>query len=98
MKQAEGAEKMSHGSEFIDANGDKLVVGSRVSVGDCLGTVRTITDADADVDEGRMVYMPSRVIVDFDAGDSDSFTTTWTAKGPWDSDAPHQCDDLEVIA
>lgn len=86
---------------FIDGNGVEFKVGTRVIVGDpqdaeSYGRVRQISDPDGDVDdEGRPVYYPPRVTVQFE-GFEDVFICHSTASGPWDEDAPFACDDLEV--
>jgi hypothetical protein len=88
----------------FDVNGVKLAVGMRVAVDlddpTSFGLVEEISDPDGDVnDEGRGIAINPSVSVRFDDGSEDSFTTWWTATGPWDDmGAPYRCDDVEVVA
>ncbi len=78
-------------SEVVDANGRVLEVGLRVQVGDVFGTVRQISDADGDMDDGRMVGYDPVVDVEYDNGEHESFPA------PWWEHAPYRCDDIVLV-
>jgi hypothetical protein len=81
----------------IDWQGQQIKVGQRVKVGDERGIVVSISDPDGDVDSyGRTVGINPSIEVRF-PGDTERFGTTWTATGPWDEDAPYECEDVEVV-
>jgi hypothetical protein len=83
---------------ILDACGHKIAKGDRVLVGDTPGTIRSISDFDADYDGERYVAINPSVTVDFDDGTDDSYMAFWTATGPWDSyRAPYQCEDVEKV-
>lgn len=84
-------------SEVVDANGYELMVGQRVQVGDVAGEVVSVSDADGDIDEGRMVGIDPVVEVEYADGTSEEFGAPWSAAGPWDEDAPFRCDDVTVL-
>jgi hypothetical protein len=84
---------------FTDWEGNPLVIGTRV-FGDPEqphGVVTGFTEPDWD-DEPRRFYPPS-VIVKWDEDEQIEFVPTyWTGIGPGETtDAPFQCDDLEVL-
>jgi hypothetical protein len=92
---------MSYETIVEDADGKRLLVGSRVRCGDDLGVVTAISDPDGDVDDyGRSVGINPKVSVDFDDGSEDSFTTFMHIRGWVDymrEDLPFRCEDVELI-
>jgi hypothetical protein len=84
----------------VDVDGSEIEGGRRVHVTgspDVRGTVTGITDPDGDVDdEGHTIGISPRVVVMFDDGEDDRFTTSYTGRGPGE-DAPWECEDLKVI-
>lgn len=70
-----------------------------VEAAEYYGVILGISDPDGDVDDyGRTIGIAPRVTVLFDDGSDDRFIASWTAKGPWDEDAPYQCDDVTAIS
>lgn len=96
---------MSRLDKVLDAKGQLLEVGMRIQVpGNWVdgrdaywkGTIQNITDADGDLDGyGRPVAINPFIEVLFDDGDVDTFSTSPTAKGPWDDMSKYMCEDLE---
>lgn len=76
-----------------------LVYGGSIRDTNDVGVVTTITDCDGDLDEytRQPISIPPRVCVKFDNGSDDEFSTSFTGTGPWDEDAPFQCEDLIVL-
>ncbi len=86
---------------ILDSNGTTLKVGMRVldEHGDEDGTITELTDPDGDYDDnlGRAVAYGPYVHVKYDDGETDRFTATWNATGPWDDDRDDfTCDDVTV--
>lgn len=84
------------GFTYVDADGREVYKGLRVLVGDEAGEIVGISAPDADMEEGRFVAIAPRVTVRFLDGMEDSFSGTWTARGPNDEDAPYRFDDITV--
>jgi hypothetical protein len=81
-----------------DCNGARLLVGAAVLVDEHPAVVVAISDPDGDVgDDGRTIGINPVVAVRFMEGDTDEYTTRWTAKGWWDEDAPYVCEELAVV-
>lgn len=83
-------------TKIIDANDKPVKVGALV-LGTPPGRVIEIGDPDGDVDdEGRQYGIAPHVSVRYADGVEDSYSTFWTATGPYDEGAPYRCDDIEV--
>lgn len=100
--------------EYTDAHGALLQEGDRVKMAGwpwpgaaghelredyAHGVIVSISDPDGDADdEGRTIGIPPAVKVQFDDGDEDTFTGTWTARGWWDDEnAPFEFEDIEKV-
>jgi hypothetical protein len=87
-------------TEVLDMHGNTIRVGARVldENGQPDGTVTEITDPDGDTNSyGQQVGINPTVLVKYDDGVEERWTTRWNATGPWDDYRDdYTCDDLEV--
>jgi len=82
--------------KITDYKGNELHKGDRIRVGMDLGTIVEISDPDGDTNSyGELVGINPTITVEFADGERENYTLNWTAKGPWDEDAPFQSDDVE---
>lgn len=87
-------------TEVLDMHGNTIRVGARVldENGAPDGTVTEITDPDGDTNSyGQQVGINPTVLVEYDDGVEERWTTQWNATGPWDDHRDdYTCDDLEI--
>lgn len=99
---------MAYEDKVYDANGERIIKGSRVKVEwhdddihRWFGTVDHVSDSDGDTDdEGRLYGINPKVFVQWDPGfadddDLEGFSTS--SYGGYHEDQWYECDELEVV-
>lgn len=94
------AAKAAGETYIVDENGVRITKGARVTCGPGEpGIIAAVGDPDGEPDgeTGIMRGINPSVYVRWQDDEEEVFSTFWTTTGPWDEDAPYECDYLEVV-